>query len=80
MPVRLAPEWSLLLRAVEVTMITQPIIKPGTGDVIGYVCKLKHINGRIIESARFDTLEEADAWRRGWTLRLKERNGENDER
>jgi hypothetical protein len=70
MPVRLAPERSFLLRADEVTMITQPITKPGTGEVIGYLCKLKQANGRLIESVRFDTLDEADEWRRGWTRRL----------
>jgi hypothetical protein len=51
-------------------MITQPITKPGTGEVIGYLCKLKQANGRLIESVRFDTLDEADEWRRGWTRRL----------
>lgn len=70
MPIRLAPERSLLLRAGEVTIITQPIIRPRTGDVIGYLCKLKQANGRLIESARFDTLEQADEWRREWTRRL----------
>ena len=68
------------MRAGEVTFIVQPLIKPGTGDVIGYACKMKRANGHVIESARFDTIAQADEWRRERTRRLKERNGESNER